>query len=1254
MPPAGFRRSTTVIAVCSALAFGAAAPAAAGAGAGAAPPPEPLPRASAQQFRPVPPPAPGPADRGDGSPVAADPGIFTIADGDGLETARTSRPLAPGVELSSYDRLEPDKWLRVDSLSVDLGRGTTADYLHPGRVAARQTVSRMAAEHDPGPGRRTIAAINGDFFDINRTGAPSGTALHDGRLVNSSAPGRNRAVGLGPGDAGRILQLYFEGTLTLPAGTRPLDALNAADIPAHGIGAYSSRWGEADRALTVDGAQRTAEVAVTDGKVTAAAGPPGKGPVPPGVTVLVGRGAGADALTALAVGDPVSWEYRPRAGTGETPRTAIGAGELLVVDGEPVDHEGAGNNEAAPRTAVGFSRDGGVMRILTVDGRQADSGGVTLTELGLMMRRAGAHHAVNLDGGGSSTLVATEPGSDTVRVENSPSDGTERPVPNGLVLTAPEGSGELRGYRVATAMDPGAAPTADPVRGGHPERVFPGLTRRLTAAGYDEAYGPAEGTPRWYAKNPLAGRVGPDGVFTARSSGSTDITAWRGGARGAVRLTVLGELDRIRSSAPRVGLADARASGRFGIIGLDAHGTSAPVEPSDIRLDYDRSLFDIAADAEGFTVRARTAEPAAGRVTATVAGSSTVVVVTVGLATREVASFDDADRWTFTAARASGSVAPTADGRTGSGLDIAYDFTQSTATRAAYAHPPAQIPVDGQPQSFGLWVEGDGNGAWPTLHLKDSAGSDQLLRGPYATWTGWRHIEFAVPAGVAYPLRVHRIYFAETAATRSYRGTITVDDLTAMVPPPVALPVEAVRGDPLIGSAARTGSRDWRFAVLSDAQFLARGPGSQALAQARRTLREIRAAGPDFVVVAGDLVDEGAPADLAFARTVLEDELGGELPWYYVPGNHEVMGGGIDAFVAEFGPAQRTFDHKGTRFITLDTSSLGLRGGGFAQIRELRAQLDAAAADPRVGSVLVVQHVPPRDPTPQQGSRLPDRKEAALLESWLSAFRRSTGKGAAFVGGHVGTFHADRVDGVPYLVNGNSGKAPSTPVDRGGFTGWSLVGVDRVSPAEQAAARHLPWTGGPDWLTVQTRAHVDGLTLGLPVSLPAGAGAPVTAGVRQGQGAGAREVPARFPMSTDWSGSPNMQIGDPAGARPWHVAAYDPSTGRLSGLRPGTAVLAVTVNGTRAESRVTVTASHLSAASSAPSASSATPAIPVPAVLSAWPASAVSPVPTASAVSPVPTAATAAAASSDRAPHAPCPHAPCPPRASTGAHRAAR
>ncbi|RLL70166.1 phosphodiester glycosidase family protein [Streptomyces sp. Z26] len=1105
-----------------------------------------------------------------------------------MELSRTSRPVAPGTTLTSFDRLEPDKWLRADALSVDLDGGTRVDHLSSGKVSGRRTVEDLADAHDPGRGRRTVAALNADFFDIDATGAPLGPGVRDGKPVNSPAPGTSEAAGFGPDSAGRILDLYFEGTLTLPGGTEPLGAYNAANVPGDGVGVYDTRWGAADRALTVDGATTTTEVAVRGGRVVSVRNGPGRGGIPKGTTVLLGRDAGARTLARLAPGDAVSVAYRMRTDDGSpVPRTAVGGRGLLVVDGKPQDWEGRPNNPAAPRTAVGFSKDGATMHVLTVDGRQPSSGGVTLTELALMMKELGAHNALNLDGGGSSTLLARVPGSDTRRLENAPSDGEQREVPSALALTAADGSGRLRGYRVTTAADPARAPSADTVPGGHPERVFPGLTRQLTAAGYDETYGPADlpaaggtqrGAPRWRTDRPGVGRVDGDGRFHARGSGRTRVTAASGAARGGTRLEVLGPLARVRPTHARVGLADPAATGAFGIVGHDARGGSAPIDPADVRLEYDRALFAVTPDraSGGFTVAARTDRASVtGKVTVTVGGRSTVVGVTVGLHERVAADFEDAGDWTFSAARAEGAVAAEPEGRTGGGLRLSYDFGMSTATRAAYANPPRRLEVPGQPQSFTLSLKGDGHGAWPSLHLVDANGTSHVLRGPDVDWEGWREITFTVPEGVAYPLEVRRFYLAETRPAEQYTGEVTVDQLVAHTPPDLRLPPVPTVRDPLISTAADVRGRDWRFAVLSDAQFVARDPDSPVVRQARRTLREIRAARPDFVVVNGDLVDEGAPADLSFARKVLEEELGDSVPWHYVPGNHEIMGGEIDNFVAEFGPAQRTFDHKGTRFLTFDTSSLTLRGGGYGQFGVLRRQLDAAARDPRVRSVVVVQHVPPRDPTPQRASQLTDRLEADLLEDWLGAFRTRSGKGVLFVGGHVGVFDASRVDGVPYLVNGNAGKAPAAPADEGGFTGWSLVGVDRHHDGRPEAKHGGGGHGGEHrddggLFAVRTAAHVDGLALETPARLSVGETADARATVVQGEGDTAREVPVGWPLSADWSGSGRMCLPDGAAKadRKRCAASYDPVTGRLTALRPGTVRLAVEVNGARAEREV--------------------------------------------------------------------------------------
>ena len=1081
--------------------------------------------------------------------------VTAAAAGDRLETARTTRPVAPGIKLTSFDTYDALGWLRGDALTADLGGGVKADYVFSGEVSRTEPLSGPAGRS------RAVAAVNGDFFDINNSGAAQGIGVQDGTLIQSPVAGHDKAVAITGDGVGRVLEMHFEGTATAE-GASPVTLTQFNQrIQAGGVGLFTPLWGSYARARAVEGATAVTEVELTGGVVTAVRQEAGGGAIPAGTTILLGRDAGAAALAALKPGDRVEVAYRPKPSDGGDVKAAVGGNHVLVKDGQ-VQH--STDLSAHPRTAVGFSADGRTMHLLTVDGRQADSRGVTLDELGAMMAELGAANALNLDGGGSSTLLAREPGQAGVQVENSPSDGGERPVPNGLALYAPAGSGTLKGFWLETASDPARAPGAAPVAGGRPDRVFPGLTRRLTAAGYDETYGPASGTPVWRAA-PVVHGVVRDGRFHALVPGQTEVTASKGDARGSLKLTVLQPLRRLGITSDRVGLPGQDGTAAFGVVGYDRNGNSAPIEPADLTLDYDRDLFEVTAAEQGhFTVKAKRAT-GAGLITAKVGKITAVVPVTVGFEDKPVADFEDAALWTFAAARATGSLSAAA-GQSGGGLKLAYDFTQSTATRAAYAGPPQQIVVDGQPQAFGLWIHSTGKGEWPSLEFYDAGGQSQVLRGPYLTWSGWRFVEFAVPPGVNYPLTLRRFYVAETKADVKYTGEVVIDGLVARVPPPVEAPPSAKVADAVV--RAEVADMPWRFAVMSDAQFVARDPDSEIVRNARRTLREIKAAQPDFLLINGDLVDEASPEDFALAKRILDEELGGELKYHYIPGNHEVMGGKIDNFRAAFGDTYRSFDHKGTRFVTLDTSRLNLRGGGFEQVAMLRAALDEAAKDDSVGSVAVLFHVPPRDPTPGKGSQLGDRKEAALVEGWLADFQRETGKGAAYLGAHVGTFNASRVDAVPYFINGNSGKNPATAPDDGGFTGWSLWGVDPVTAQEAEHVRRNWFADAPTWIGAQVRPHVDELTLTAPATVAVGVPATVAATLTQG----ARAVPAAYPVSALWSGSPNLHVGPRATARSRHVAVLDPRTGALTALRAGNVTVAVTVSGVTRQASVALTA----------------------------------------------------------------------------------
>ena len=112
----------------------------------------------------------------------------------------------------------------------------------------------------------------------------------------------------------------------------------------------------------------------------------------------------------------------------------IGGFPLLLKDGAVVGDLEVGERPAFaaarhPRTAAGLDRDSGTLWLVVVDGRSGESVGMSLPELASLFHGLGVEDAVNLDGGGSSTMWVLG------RVVNRPSDPTgERPVANGVWL----------------------------------------------------------------------------------------------------------------------------------------------------------------------------------------------------------------------------------------------------------------------------------------------------------------------------------------------------------------------------------------------------------------------------------------------------------------------------------------------------------------------------------------------------------------------------------------------------------------------------------------------------------------------------------------------------------------------------------------------------------------------------------------------------------------------------------------------------
>jgi exopolysaccharide biosynthesis protein len=131
------------------------------------------------------------------------------------------------------------------------------------------------------------------------------------------------------------------------------------------------------------------------------------------------------ATPSLKPGDTVQLVIETEPDLGGV-QTAIGVARILIQDGKIPD-VGPANQPRHPRSMIGWNQQ--YLYFVVIDGRQPGiSVGMTYPEMAALAREYKCTDAIELDGGGSSTLWAMG------KVLNSPSDGKLRAIANGLIL----------------------------------------------------------------------------------------------------------------------------------------------------------------------------------------------------------------------------------------------------------------------------------------------------------------------------------------------------------------------------------------------------------------------------------------------------------------------------------------------------------------------------------------------------------------------------------------------------------------------------------------------------------------------------------------------------------------------------------------------------------------------------------------------------------------------------------------------------
>ncbi|HXG38315.1 MAG TPA: phosphodiester glycosidase family protein [Bacteroidota bacterium] len=351
-----------------------------------------------------------------------------------IQESVRSRIVAPGVRHTMYEKPGP---YVIHVLEIDLREPTVQIESFRLQGLVKTTTQALANERE---GSRVVAAINADFFSF-QTGWPLGIQAMRGKLIHAAPTSRSH-IAFDRKKRPLIEQFSFRGSISTKYGDRfQIDRVNEPRTQNR-VTLYTSEW---DTLLTVSPGDMVLHARLTgtqwsigDTLRVVVLSLQSESPTQIGyheVAILVSEAEVKSKLQKkLRLRDTLALYLGLNPYVTGVQEVVGGAGTLLrngLYDSTAIiKSERLASNFLTtrhPRRFVGFDRDTTKLFFCTVDGRQELSIGMSFQEMADFLQSIGAWNAINLDGGGSTTMVVEG------QIVNSPSDRTgERPVANTL------------------------------------------------------------------------------------------------------------------------------------------------------------------------------------------------------------------------------------------------------------------------------------------------------------------------------------------------------------------------------------------------------------------------------------------------------------------------------------------------------------------------------------------------------------------------------------------------------------------------------------------------------------------------------------------------------------------------------------------------------------------------------------------------------------------------------------------------------
>lgn len=255
-------------------------------------------------------------------------------------------------------------------------------------LAARSKISNIAKREN------AIAAINGGYFKP-QTGVPLGTLMINKKMYTGPIYDR---VALGIFDDGYgMARVQLKSTVDTNIGGLKIDNINQPRMLSTHTIVYTPDWGEYSPPCPKYGKQ----IVVSNGKYLSSSY--GSNQIPKDGFVIVGPEKSLNTIIN-AKRFKLNIKMNP---DWKNVNHIISGGPYLIKNGDVYVDMTAQKLAAIggrnPRTAIGYTRDNHLV-MLTADGREGSSIGLTLMELASLMKEFGCINAMNLDGGGSTVM----------------------------------------------------------------------------------------------------------------------------------------------------------------------------------------------------------------------------------------------------------------------------------------------------------------------------------------------------------------------------------------------------------------------------------------------------------------------------------------------------------------------------------------------------------------------------------------------------------------------------------------------------------------------------------------------------------------------------------------------------------------------------------------------------------------------------------------------------------------------------------